>query len=124
MAAQPSVLSLQAARAQCSSRRWSAFQFAYIDWVLSCALACPVSRAVDWDPSKVYSTMLTNADFDSFVSDTELTMVNFFAPWCHWCTRLVRALHVWRQCAILAASPHRGERCDPQAEAVTRCRLI
>ncbi len=45
--------------------------------------------SVEWDPSRVYSTMLNNGDFENFVSDNELTVVNFFAPWCHWCTRLV-----------------------------------
>lgn len=59
----------------------------------------PEFRHIEWDPNRVYSTMLTSENFESVTTETELTIINFFAPWCHWCTRLAP---VWEHTAALA----------------------
>lgn len=55
-------------------------------------------------PAQHKAVSLSNHDFDSYVADHDLTLVNFFAPWCIWSQRLTP---VWEHAAALA-----GEKYD------------
>merc|ERR1711865_350692 len=47
----------------------------------------PVSEHRDWD-KEIYSFELTAENFEPKLSKYDFAMVDFFAPWCHWCTQL------------------------------------
>ena len=42
----------------------------------------------DWKPPEEHVIDLTAADFVEFVSSEELTLVEFYAPWCGHCKKL------------------------------------
>lgn len=76
----------------------------------------PVSEHKDWanDWSKeVYAKDLTAEIFEQQMPKYDLAMVDFFAPWCHWCTELAP---VWEHAAGLVEKttmdfgedPHEG----------------
>jgi len=51
----------------------------------------PVSEHKDWQNDwnkEVYSKEMDADNFESHVSKYDFAMVDFFAPWCHWCTEL------------------------------------
>lgn len=61
----------------------------------------PVSEHKDWANDwshEVYAVSLKAADFDAQLSKYDFAMVDFFAPWCHWCTELAP---VWEHAAGL-----------------------
>lgn len=35
-----------------------------------------------------HSTLLDESTFDAYVKNHDVVLVNFFAPWCHWCKKL------------------------------------
>lgn len=51
----------------------------------------PVSEHRDWEEDwdkEIYSFELTADNFESKLSRYDFAMVDFFAPWCSWCTEL------------------------------------
>eukprot|EP00658_Telonema_sp_P-2_P035173 TRINITY_DN25627_c0_g1_i5.p1 TRINITY_DN25627_c0_g1~~TRINITY_DN25627_c0_g1_i5.p1 ORF type:complete len:423 (+),score=117.51 TRINITY_DN25627_c0_g1_i5:196-1464(+) len=51
----------------------------------------PVSEHRDWEEDwdkEIYSFELTGDNFEDKLSKYDFAMVDFFAPWCHWCTEL------------------------------------
>jgi hypothetical protein len=51
----------------------------------------PVSEHRDWEQDwdkEIYSFELTAETFEKKLSQYDFAMVDFFAPWCHWCTEL------------------------------------
>jgi hypothetical protein len=66
------------------------------------------------------STALNIDTFDNFVSSNQLAVVNFYAPWCHWCTKLVRCSS--SSVVGAAQTPHRHRRNRTGVPA--RCRNL
>jgi len=51
----------------------------------------PVSEHRDWDEDwnkEIYSFELTADQFEEKLAKYDFAMIDFFAPWCHWCTEL------------------------------------
>jgi len=51
----------------------------------------PVSEHRDWEKDwdkEIYSFELTGQNFEEKLRKYDFAMVDFFAPWCHWCTEL------------------------------------
>lgn len=48
--------------------------------------------------------VLSNNNFDSFITTNELVLVNFYAPWCHWSRRLMPTWH--NTASVISKKPY------------------